>query len=337
VPEAPTDGLFYVRQGSTASWQQAPVASSTIPTMAGTAAIGVSVTYARADHVHPTDTTRAALASPIFTGVPSAPTASPGTSSAQIATCAFVAASALVQGAFKNLTVSVPSNTTVQVTADAVVLSDGTNYARALSINATAATGTVGPNGLDAGPIQPSTWYAVWVIQNTSTLATAVLLSTSASAPAMPGGYAKNARVGYVITDPTASPGSLLKKTLQRGRRVQYVNTNSAPNAGLPIMASGVHGTAGVGTLFAVAVSPFVPPTASSLRAVLSNGNLNSVSTALAPNNSYGTIGSSNPPVFGMTSFTPLTGEIMLESANIYYYGDGATAAAQCLGWDDNL
>lgn len=35
-------------------------ASSTTPSMDGTAAVGTSTTYARADHVHPTDTTRAA-------------------------------------------------------------------------------------------------------------------------------------------------------------------------------------------------------------------------------------------------------------------------------------
>jgi hypothetical protein len=43
-------------------------ASATAPVMAGTAAVGSSFRYARQDHVHPTDTTRAPLASPTFTG-----------------------------------------------------------------------------------------------------------------------------------------------------------------------------------------------------------------------------------------------------------------------------
>ena len=68
--------------------------SSTNPLMNGTVAIGTSGTWARADHVHPVDTSRAPLASPTFTGVPAAPTAAPGTSTTQLATCAFVAASA---------------------------------------------------------------------------------------------------------------------------------------------------------------------------------------------------------------------------------------------------
>jgi hypothetical protein len=43
-------------------------ASSANPVVSGTAAAGTSVKYARADHVHPTDTSRAPLASPTFTG-----------------------------------------------------------------------------------------------------------------------------------------------------------------------------------------------------------------------------------------------------------------------------
>jgi hypothetical protein len=38
-----------------------PAASSTAPAMDGAAAVGTGTTYARADHVHPTDTTRAAV------------------------------------------------------------------------------------------------------------------------------------------------------------------------------------------------------------------------------------------------------------------------------------
>ncbi len=43
--------------------QQVPVASSTSPAMDGTATIGAGTTWARADHIHPTDTTRASVAS----------------------------------------------------------------------------------------------------------------------------------------------------------------------------------------------------------------------------------------------------------------------------------
>ena len=48
-------------------------AAATAPVMDGTAAIGTSLRYARQDHVHPTDTSRAPLASPTFTGTVTIP------------------------------------------------------------------------------------------------------------------------------------------------------------------------------------------------------------------------------------------------------------------------
>lgn len=91
IPEAPTDGQQYGRQSS--AWSVIvpnPSASTTTPAMDGTATIGTSTTYARADHIHPSDTTRAPLVSPAFTGTPTAPTPTSGTNSTQIATTAFV-------------------------------------------------------------------------------------------------------------------------------------------------------------------------------------------------------------------------------------------------------
>jgi hypothetical protein len=51
---------------------------------------GVMEQYARADHVHPTDTSRAPINSPIFTGNPQAPTMLPSDASSAIATTKFV-------------------------------------------------------------------------------------------------------------------------------------------------------------------------------------------------------------------------------------------------------
>jgi hypothetical protein len=62
------------------------------PIMDGAAAVGVATKYAREDHVHPSDTSRAPLASPVFTGNPTAPTPSPGDNDTSIATTAFVTA-----------------------------------------------------------------------------------------------------------------------------------------------------------------------------------------------------------------------------------------------------
>lgn len=65
-------------------------ASTTSPKMDGTAAVGTETAFARGDHVHPKDTSKANLASPTFTGEPKAPTAAAGTNTTQIATTAFV-------------------------------------------------------------------------------------------------------------------------------------------------------------------------------------------------------------------------------------------------------
>ena len=64
--------------------------ASAAPLIDGTVAVGTSTLTARQDHVHPTDTSRAPLASPTFTGTPAAPTANSGTNTTQLATTAFV-------------------------------------------------------------------------------------------------------------------------------------------------------------------------------------------------------------------------------------------------------
>ena len=94
-------------------------AGSATPLINGTAAVGTSLRYARQDHVHPTDTSRAALASPTFTGVPAAPTATAGTNTTQIATTAFVTAA--VPGFATTAEIASPSSTTKVVAPNDVV------------------------------------------------------------------------------------------------------------------------------------------------------------------------------------------------------------------------
>ena len=65
-------------------------ASAANPVINGTAAAGSSLRFARADHIHPTDTTRAPVASPTFTGAPAAPTPEADTNTTQLATTAYV-------------------------------------------------------------------------------------------------------------------------------------------------------------------------------------------------------------------------------------------------------
>lgn len=90
VPTAPTAAAgTSTSQIATTSYVVGMAANSN-PLMDGAVSIGSSTRYARQDHVHPTDTSRAAVNSPALTGVPTAPTAALNTNTAQIATTAFV-------------------------------------------------------------------------------------------------------------------------------------------------------------------------------------------------------------------------------------------------------
>ena len=80
----------YTKLEGIAAGATANAATSTTPKMDGTAAVGSETAYAKGDHVHPTDTSRAPVASPTLTGTPKAPTAAVGTNTTQIATTEFV-------------------------------------------------------------------------------------------------------------------------------------------------------------------------------------------------------------------------------------------------------
>lgn len=89
-------------------------ASQVAPNMNGSAAVGVSTKYAREDHVHPTDTSRAPLASPALTGIPTAPTAALGTSTTQLSTTAFVQAALAAAGIGQDAA-AIPGTTTASI------------------------------------------------------------------------------------------------------------------------------------------------------------------------------------------------------------------------------
>jgi hypothetical protein len=88
------------------------------PIVNGTAAVGTSLLYSRQDHVHPIDTTRAALASPTFTGTPTLPTGTiattqtAGNNTTALATTAFVTAAVPAFATLTNV-IGTPSSTTL--------------------------------------------------------------------------------------------------------------------------------------------------------------------------------------------------------------------------------
>jgi hypothetical protein len=87
VPTAAVD--TNTTQAASTAYVIAQAASAT-PVVDGAGAAGTSTRFARADHVHPTDTSRAPLASPTFTGTPAAPTQTARDNSTKLATTAYV-------------------------------------------------------------------------------------------------------------------------------------------------------------------------------------------------------------------------------------------------------
>ena len=133
-------------------------ATNATPLMSGTAAVGMSVRFARADHVHPTDTSRAPLESPTFTGTPAAPTATDGTFTTQLATTAFVQNAV---GGYLSITVTGGTYTLTDVEASNPVI---------------AVTGTLTANQIIVLPI---TVKRLWAISNGTTGAYTVTVKTA--------------------------------------------------------------------------------------------------------------------------------------------------------------
>lgn len=240
-----------------------------------------------------------------------------------------------VRGAFSNLRLSATgSSAVVSVAADELTVVSAlpahrSLQALSLSINSTA----LGANGLDSGTLAASTWYSVWVVWNGATAAG--LLSLSASAPTLPGGYTHKARIGWIRTDATANKYPVA--FVQSGRAVQYKVSQ--------VIASGVAGSVAVPTWVSVGLASVVPATAGRASIGLTTGAGATNTGAMAhPNSSAEAITSNkNPPMISVSSagtapvWVNSTVSMALESTSIYWASGLSAAAMYCFGWEDNL
>jgi hypothetical protein len=103
-------------QIATTAYVVAQAASAT-PLVNGTAAVGTSLRYARADHVHGTDTTRAPLASPTFTGTVTIPVGASISGFAPLASPTFTGTPTLPTGTIATTQTAGNSTTAVATTA----------------------------------------------------------------------------------------------------------------------------------------------------------------------------------------------------------------------------
>jgi hypothetical protein len=127
-------------------------AGTASPLMDGAAAVGTGTKWAHEDHRHPTDTSRAPIASPALTGTPTAPTPSAGDNSTKVATTAYAdtalaqkapLASPALTGTPTAPTAANGTNTT-QLATTAFVLANGGGAPATVAplMNGTAAVGT---------------------------------------------------------------------------------------------------------------------------------------------------------------------------------------------------
>lgn len=113
-------------------------------------------------------------------------------------------------------------NYQVDISADEIILQDENgNPMRVLNLSATADITVSGAGGLDTGAEAVSTWYHLWVIARADGTKS-VILSTSATAPTLPSGYAYKAYLGAVYNQ---SDGNFMS-FYQMGNRVSILLAN---------------------------------------------------------------------------------------------------------------
>ena len=175
APTAPTAGAnMNTTQLATTAFVVGQ-AATVAPVMDGTATVGVSLLYARQDHVHATNTVLAPLASPGFSGIPTAPTATGGTNTTQLATTAFVAAAISTLAPLAG-----PAFTGVPTAPTAVALTNTTQLATTAFVQQALSTVAVLNSPAFTGvPTAPTAAMGT----NTTQLATCAFVQAAAASP----------------------------------------------------------------------------------------------------------------------------------------------------------
>ena len=239
-------------------------------------------------------------------------------------------------GARNGFTAPGTPNSQFLITYDELILEDGQGETwRVTSGSHTISTATTGAvNGLESAFSLVSAKIFVWVIGNPTSNTIGGLMSLSATAPTLPSGYTFKARVGATFTDGSSN----LVRTLQQGRQLQYVTDGTHA---YPTIASGSAGTINLTTFTGVSTSTATTiPTTASIGKFLISSNASSMQLGLGPNANFAGPQSVTPvPIyqFFTTGESPVMGELMLESANVFYASGGASGLVQVVGWTDNI
>lgn len=195
-PDAGYTGLYAVTVANTAT----TITSGNIAVVSGAPFISTKLTAL------------APLASPAFTGAPTAPTPTTGDSSTKVATTAFVQANSGggIVGDARNLSIVQASSTTATVKADEIFAETalGGVIAKIASLNVTLNIGTTGANAMDNGSPPASGFVYVYAITGPGKTP-AVLGQSSATGTGasiypgshVPSGYTQSALIGILPTN----------------------------------------------------------------------------------------------------------------------------------------
>ena len=212
-------------------------AGSATPLVNGTAAVGTSLRYARQDHVHGTDTTRAPLASPTFTGTPLSTTAAVDTNTTQIATTAYVVGQGYLKSATAASTYAPLASPTFTGTPS---LPTGTTAVTQTVGNNTTAVATTAFVLANAG----STSFA------TNAQVVAATSTTTAIAPSNQGFLMTNPRLqtfAFINSAAASGSGASTTSNPQNFSRQIYLNSLAVGRSAYIFGVIGV-ATAGFGT-----------------------------------------------------------------------------------------
>lgn len=199
---------------------------------------------------------KAALASPALTGAPTAPTATAGTDTTQVATTAFanavVNSGARVMGLTGNVNAATPL-TKFDLSASMVTLRNtaGATVTRYTTGTLTCDLGLAGAaaNGRDqAAAFTANSWVYLYFIWNGTTLAT--IASTSATAPTLPSGYTHYAFATAIRWNASSN----IIPVIVRGKQATY----DIADGGVTRVLTGGAAT----TMTAISLSGFIPPNA---------------------------------------------------------------------------
>lgn len=250
--------------------------SNVTPAANGTAAIGTSTLAARADHVHPNSGGGLSADSPAFTGTPTAPTATAGTNTTQLATTAFVTtAVANVTSGLLTGNVALPATTTIgTVTAAEIAYLSGVTSSIQTQLNNRLPLS----GGTLTGALNGTNFNGITGLSSTTPIAngTATIGTATTAARAdhihpsdtTKASLASPTFTGTVVLPATTSIGTVTSTELGYLSGItSSIQTQLNSKAGLATVAPSGDGTATVGTSTLAARQDHIHPTDTTLLA----------------------------------------------------------------------